>query len=68
MNVFLGLMFSIVVFAVTFLAITLGTQYLWNHCLVPAVNCNQVGYWQMYGITWLAAILFKNASFVSKNK
>jgi hypothetical protein len=34
---------------------------LWNGCAVPAVAVlNEVGFWQMWGITLLCNILFKS--------
>lgn len=40
---------------------------LWNGCAVPAVAVlNEVGFWQMWGITLLCNILFKN--FYSNKK
>lgn len=37
------------------------SSWLWNVCLVPAVNgIHPVGYWQMVGITILANVLFKS--------
>ena len=42
---------------------------LWNGCAVPAVAAlNEVGFWQMWGITLLCNILFKNAYSSSKKK
>ena len=36
---------------------------LWNGCLVPAVSgLNEVGYWQMMGITILLAMLVKSGT------
>lgn len=40
---------------------------LWNGCAVPAVVVlNEVGFWQMWGITLLCNILFKNVYNKSK--
>lgn len=40
---------------------------LWNGCAVPAVAVlNEVGFWQMWGITLLCNILFKSARGNSK--
>ena len=42
---------------------------LWNGCAVPAVTViNEVGFWQMWGITLLCNILFKNVYSSSKKK
>jgi len=35
-------------------------QWLWNHCLTPAVNgINAIGFWQALGLMILANVLFK---------
>jgi hypothetical protein len=40
---------------------------LWNGCAVPAVvELNEVGFWQMWGITMLCNILFKSVHSKSK--
>jgi|LakMenEpi03Aug12_release.lakeMendotaPanAssembly.Ray.scaffolds.fasta_scaffold2817342_1 hypothetical protein len=37
-------------------------QWLWNHCLVPAVNgINVIGFWQAFGLMILANVLFKTS-------
>ena len=37
-------------------------QWLWNHCLVPAVNgINAIGFWQALGLMILANVLFKTS-------
>lgn len=42
---------------------------LWNGCAVPAVSViSEVGFWQMWGITLLCNILFKNVYSSSKKK
>ena len=36
-------------------------QWLWNNCLVPAVNgINYIGFWQALGLTILSNVLFKS--------
>jgi hypothetical protein len=43
------------------------TQYLWNTCLVPAVDpLNQIGFLQALGINILSTILFKGTNLKSK--
>lgn len=38
-------------------------QFLWNECLVGAINgVNKIGFWQALGINVLSGILFKNPS------
>ena len=37
-------------------------QWLWNNCLVPAVNgINVIGFWQALGLMILANVLFKTS-------
>jgi hypothetical protein len=37
-------------------------QWLWNHCLVPAVNgINAIGFWQALGLMILANVLVKTS-------
>lgn len=37
-------------------------QWLWNNCLVPAVNgTNAIGFWQALGLMILANVLFKTS-------
>ncbi len=39
------------------------TQWLWNNCLVGAVDgVHLIGFWQALGINLLFGILFKNSS------
>jgi|TARA_B110000908_G_scaffold33466_1_gene40097 hypothetical protein len=43
------------------------TQYLWNTCLVPAVDpLNQIGFLQALGINILSTILFKGTNLKPK--
>tara|TARA_R110000744_G_scaffold243150_1_gene360103 strand:+ start:275 stop:478 length:204 start_codon:yes stop_codon:yes gene_type:complete len=43
------------------LLLGLPLQFLWNVCLVGAIDgFNPIGFWQAIGITLLASILFKN--------
>ena len=54
----------ILILAVVFGILCLETwlaMALWNGCAVPAVAVlNEVGFWQMWGITLLCNILFKS--------
>ena len=37
-------------------------MFLWNHCLVPAVNgINAIGFWQALGLMILAIVLVKTS-------
>jgi hypothetical protein len=41
---------------------------LWNGCLVPAVSVlNEVGWLQMWGISVLIGVMFKNSDTAKKN-
>lgn len=57
-------------FLVAFAAVILAlpVQFLWNLCLVPAVDgIHEIGFWQAMGLNFLFSILFK-ASSTSSNK
>lgn len=42
--------------------LTFPVQWLWNHCLVPAVNgINAIGFWQALGLMILANVLFRTS-------
>lgn len=44
------------------------TQWLWNSCLVPAVDSvNPIGFWQALGLNFLFSILFKNSQSKKEN-
>lgn len=48
---------------VSSLLVALPIQWLWNNCLVGAVNSiNPIGFWQSVGIFALFTILFKDIS------
>ena len=69
----LGMIIAIVlILAVVFGILCLETwvaMALWNGCAVPAVSVlSEVGFWQMWGITLLCNILFKNTYSSSKKK
>ncbi len=44
-----------VIFVATYLV-----MLLWNAIMPPVFNINQVNYWQMLGILFLARVLFYN--------
>ena len=49
------------------LILGLPVMWLWNSCLVPAVDgVHEIGFWQAIGLTILTSVLFKSTS-VSKN-
>lgn len=53
--------------ALAALILALPTQWLWNTCLVPALNSvNPIGFWQALGINMLASILFKSTTSNAK--
>lgn len=44
------------------------TQFLWNTCLVGAIDgVNPISFWQAFGINVLASVLFKPASINTNN-
>jgi hypothetical protein len=62
-SLFLGVILALVGLA---LIMAIPTWFLWNRCLVPAVNgVNPIGILQAIGINFLFSILFKSTSFVS---
>ncbi len=47
----------------------LPTQWLWNSCLVPALDSvNPIGFWQALGLNVLSGILFKSHASSKKEK
>ncbi len=64
----LGTIFgALALVALAALILALPTQWLWNTCLVPALNSvNPIGFWQALGINVLASILFKSTTSNSK--
>lgn len=53
---------AVLALALLSIIMALPTQWLWNTCLVPAVDgVNPVGFWQALGLNVLASILFKNS-------
>lgn len=58
-STWIGALIAVALIAV-FMA--LPTQWLWNTCLVPAIDSvNPIGFWQALGLNVLASILFKNS-------
>lgn len=58
--IFLGTLAVVILLAVV---LALPTQFLWNECLVGAVNgINRIGFWQALGINILSGILFKSTN------
>ena len=64
----LGTIFgALALVALAALILALPTQWLWNTCLVPALNSvNPIGFWQALGLNVLASILFKSTTSNSK--
>ena len=59
---------ALVLVAALALLMALPTKWLWNACLVPAVNgINSIGFLQALGLNFLFSILFKSTSKTSKN-
>lgn len=56
---------ALTVFVAIFLA--LPVMWLWNSCLVPAVDgIHSIGFWQALGLNVLFSILFKTTNTTSK--
>jgi len=52
---------TVAVALVAIFVLAFPVQWLWNNCLVPAVNgINAIGFWQALGLTILANVLFKS--------
>lgn len=52
---------TVAVALVVIFVLAFPVQWLWNNCLVPAVNgINAIGFWQALGLTILANVLFKS--------
>jgi hypothetical protein len=52
---------AVAVALVVIFVLAFPVQWLWNNCLVPAVNgINYIGFWQALGLTILANVLFKS--------
>ncbi len=45
------------------------TQWLWNGCLVPAIDSvNPIGFWQAFGLNILFSILFNTKPTTANSK
>ena len=45
------------------------TEWLWNSCLVPAIDAvNPIGFWQAFGLNVLFSIIFNKNTINTKNK
>jgi len=58
------------IFVLAFLAVIMAfpTMWLWNGCLMPAIDAvNEISLLQALGINVLASILFSNTPSTSKN-
>jgi hypothetical protein len=52
---------AVAVALVVIFVLAFPVQWLWNNCLVPAVNgINYIGFWQALGLTILSNVLFKS--------
>ena len=59
LGVFLG---AVSVGLITIFLLAFPVQWLWNNCLVPAVNgINMIGFWQALGLMILANVLVKTS-------
>jgi hypothetical protein len=57
-------------FIILFAAVLMAwpTQWLWNGCLVPAVDgIHEIGFWQALGLNFLFSMLFKSTITSTKN-
>lgn len=53
---------TVAVALVVIFVLAFPVQWLWNNCLVPAVNgINVIGFWQALGLMILANVLFKTS-------
>ena len=56
-STWIGVLLGLVIIATV---LTIPTQYLWNTCLVPAIDgINAIGFRQALGLNVLSTILFK---------
>ena len=64
-STWVGMLVALVLMATI---LTIPTQYLWNTCLVPAIDgINTIGFWQALGINILSTILFKGSKTTKEN-
>ena len=56
-------------FVILALILAWPTQWLWNECLVPAIDAvNPIGFWQAFGLNVLFSIIFNKNTINPKNK
>ncbi len=56
-------------FVILALILAWPTQWLWNTCLVPAIDAvNPIGFWQAFGLNVLFSIIFNKNTINPKNK
>ena len=68
MNHLKDFFYIIMVVLLTAMVLAIPLQFLWNYCLVPAIDgINTISSLQAIGLNFLASILFKNSS-PKKNK
>jgi len=59
---------ALIIIVGTSLLMALPTMWLWNGCLIPAVDgFHEIGFWQALGLNVLFSILFKPTSAKSNN-
>ena len=64
-STWIGVLLGLVIVATV---LTIPTQYLWNTCLVPAIDgINAIGFWQALGLNVLSTILFKGSGTPKTN-
>lgn len=68
MNHLKDFFYIIMIVLLTAMVLAIPLQFLWNYCLVPAIDgINTISSLQAIGLNFLASILFKNSS-PKKNK
>ena len=56
-------------FVILALILAWPTQWLWNECLVPAIDAvNPIGFWRAFGLNVLFSIIFNKNTINPKNK
>ena len=56
-------------FVILALILAWPTQWLWNECLVPAIDAvNPIGFWQAFGLNVFFSIMFNKNTVNPKNK
>lgn len=63
MNYIKDFFYIIIVVLLMAMVLAIPLQFLWNYCLVPAIDgVNTISSIQAIGLNFLASILFKNSS------